>query len=202
MNRRSFFKLSATATVAAAVPLRAVESSSKTAETNWWETVEEKLTHEAQSKDGSLRLRVKLITPEDVTARTIGQGDSEETRYEWEGKLLPADFYPGRNLLRTFQFTWDDRAMVIPERFWKDLSGFEVETSTLDPETVLIEDQLSAREFVDALLQPRLTPSADGGTAMIEWQRSEDCDSRSTIRWLISRSGAVMRHRTSGGCAC
>jgi hypothetical protein len=202
MNRRSFFKLSAAATVAAAAPLRAVQVQSEQSQEDWWSTVEEKLTHEARSEDGSLQLRVRLITPEDVTPRTSRNGDDEVTRYELQGELLPADFYPGRNILRMFGFSWDGRAMPIPERFWKDLSGFEIRTSTLDLSTVSIKERFSAEEFLADLRQPRLTLSADGGTALIEWQRSEECDSQSTIRWLISRSGTILRHRAGGGCRC
>ena len=202
MNRRSFFKLSAAATAAVAAPLRSMDPPPETTTTSWWNTVEEKLTHVARSDDGSLQLRVRLITPEEFKEQTSNTGDEEVTRYEFEGVLLPADFYPGRNILRAFQFTWDGRTIPIPERFWKDLSGFEIRTSTLDPLTVPIEERFSAEQFLDDLLQPRLTLSAEGGTAMIEWERSEDCDSRSTIRWLISRSGTVLRHRANEGCAC
>ena len=37
--------------------------------------------------------------------------------------------------------------------------------------------------------------SAEGGTVLIEWERPEECDSHSTIRWIVSKSGTVLRHR-------
>lgn len=36
---------------------------------------------------------------------------------------------------------------------------------------------------------------ADGGTVLIQWDRPEECDGRSTIRWIVSKSGTVLRHR-------
>jgi hypothetical protein len=206
MNRRSFFKLSAAAAVAAVTPLTAEEfsaqSSSETPEPNWWDTIEETFTHEAQSDEGSLRLRVTLITPDNITERTTNVDQDDVIRYEFEGALLPSDFTPDQNLLRAFRFTWDDRVIQIPKSLWWNLSGLRLQTSTLDPMTVPFENRFAAEQFLAGLMQPRLTLSADSTTAMIEWQRSEDCDSRSTIRWLISRSGTVLRHRYSEGCAC
>ena len=40
-----------------------------------------------------------------------------------------------------------------------------------------------------------LSLSAEVGTVLIEWERPEECDSHSTIRWIISKSGVVLRHR-------
>jgi hypothetical protein len=37
--------------------------------------------------------------------------------------------------------------------------------------------------------------SAEGGTVLIEWGRDEECDSSSTIRWIVSKSGTMLRHR-------
>jgi hypothetical protein len=38
--------------------------------------------------------------------------------------------------------------------------------------------------------------SAEGGTALIEWERPEECNSHSTIRWIVSKSGVILRHLT------
>ena len=98
-------------------------------------------------------------------------------------------------MLTRFDLTWDGKAMKIPERFWNDLPGFRIETSTLDPEELKPDLQWKALQFLERLRQPRLSLSAEGGTVLIEWDRPEECDSRSTIRWIVSKSGTVLRHR-------
>lgn len=70
-------------------------------------------------------------------------------------------------------------AMNLPKRFWNDLSLFPIQNHQ---STILN-------------LQSLPSLSAEGGTVLIEWVRPEECDSRSTIRWIVSKSGAVLRHR-------
>jgi hypothetical protein len=85
--------------------------------------------------------------------------------------------------------------MNIQERFWNDLPGLRIETSTLDPQKLKPDLQRKALQFLDQLEQPRLSLSAEGGTVLIEWTRPEECDSSSTIRWIVSKSGTILRHR-------
>ena len=85
--------------------------------------------------------------------------------------------------------------MPIPERFWSDLAGLDIETSTLDPAQLKSDLQWDAKKFLEALRQPRVMLSAEGGTALIEWVRAEECNGVSTIRWIIGKSGTVLRHR-------
>jgi hypothetical protein len=66
-----------------------------------------------------------------------------------------------------------------------------------------VTDKFAAKffEFLADLYQPRIVRSMEGGTALIEWDRSEECDSSSTIRWMVSQTGTILRHRTgSDGC--
>jgi hypothetical protein len=108
---------------------------------------------------------------------------------------MPYPFHPGSTLLTRFDLTWDGKAMNIPERFWNDLPGLRIQTSPLVPENLDPKIQWEAYEFLENLDQPRISLSAEGGTALIEWARPEECDSSSTIRWIISKSGTVLRHR-------
>jgi hypothetical protein len=39
-----------------------------------------------------------------------------------------------------------------------------------------------------------IRPAEHEVTATIEWERAGECDSSSTIRWIISKSGTVIRH--------
>ena len=43
------------------------------------------------------------------------------------------------------------------------------------------------------LLAPRSSLSLR--SRIIEWERPEECDSHSTIRWIVIKSGVVLRHR-------
>jgi hypothetical protein len=85
---------------------------------------------------------------------------------------------------------WD----LVEKRFWRDLGGFDIQTIPMKP-ALLPDEGWRYEDFLSRLRQPRLILSAEGGTALIEWERPEECDSRSTTRWIISRSGAVLRHR-------
>lgn len=190
MKRRSFLSLSALS----AVPVMA--KADDTPEPDWYETIHsEALSFKAVSEDGNLVLQVELIqVPEEETTQVTDE-KGDHLHYLYKGRKMPYPFHPGTTLLTRFDFTWDGKAMNIPERFWNDLPGFRIETSTLDPEKLDPKLQWKAHEFLQSLDQPRLSLSAEGGTVLIEWVRPEECDSRSTIRWIVSKSGTVLRHR-------
>lgn len=193
MKRRSFLSLSALS----AVPVVA-SAADNSPEPDWYETVSnETLTFKATTEEGKITLQVELIRPaeDEVTETKDPDGPDGAVRFMYKGKVQPYPFYPGNTLLTRFDLTWDGEAMKIPERFWNDLPGFRIQTSTLDPKKLKPELQWKALKFLDSLDQPRLSLSADGGTVLIEWDRPEECDSRSTIRWIVSKSGAVLRHR-------
>ena len=191
MKRRSFLSLSALGTVPVAA--RAAEAHPEAA---WWEAVNnEVLAFKAVSEEGNLVLVVELFRPAENEITEVLDENGDHRCYRYKGKDQPYPFHPGSTLLKRFDFTWDGKALEIPERFWKDLPGLRLETSTLDPEKLETDLQWKAREFLERLRQPRLSLSADGGTVLIEWQRPEECDSSSTIRWIISKSGTILRHR-------
>jgi hypothetical protein len=191
MKRRSFLSLSALS----AVPVVAKAADAEP-EADWWETIHnEALSFQAVSEEGSLVLQVELIRvpEEEMTEVTDEKGD--HLHYLYKGKPMPYPFNPGTTLLTRFDLTWDGKAMNIPERFWNDLPGLCIETSSLDPQKLQPDLRWKAYEFLENLDQPRLSLSAEGGTVLIEWVRPEECDSRSTIRWIVSKSGTVLRHR-------
>jgi hypothetical protein len=191
MKRRSFLSLSALS----AVPVVAT-AADDAPEADWHETVShDALKFTAETEDGKITLQVELIRPAENEVTETKDEKGEFRAYQYKGKDQPYPFHPGSTLLTRFDLTWDGKAMKIPERFWNDLPGLRIETSSLDPEKLKPELQWKAHEFLERLEQPRLSLSAEGGTVLIEWERPEECDSHSTIRWIVSKSGVVLRHR-------
>ena len=191
MKRRSFLSLSALS----AVPIVAT-AADDAPEADWYETVNtHELKHRAVTEDGKITLQVELFYPPEDEITEAKDEKGEHRCYQYKGKDMPARFWPSQSLLIRFDLTWDGKAMNIPDRFWSDLAGLRIDSSTLDVEKLKPELKWKASEFLEGLKKPRLSLSADGGTILIEWARSEECDSRSTIRWIISKSGTVLRHR-------
>ena len=188
MNRRHFIALSTIATTVAG-------ASAATAREEWWELVKsENLRFTAKSVEGTLTLDVELEKPPEDDLVEHKTKDGEYNGYSWKGEKLPTRFWPGGSLIKKFDLKWDGKLIPIEKRFWRDLAGFDIQTVSEKP--ALIPDETWAyEEFVDCLRQPRIMLSAEGGTALIEWVRPEECDSRSTTRWIVSRSGTVLRHR-------
>ena len=191
MKRRSFIALSAIT----AVPITA-SAADNDPEAGWWETVNnEGLKFKAVSETGNLVLEVELIRPSEEEVTEILDEKGDLVSYQSKGKNQPYPFYPGSTLLKRFELSWDGKAMEIPERFWNDLPGLRIQTSPLNPEKLAPDLQWKALEFLEKLEQPRLSLSAEGGTVLIEWKRPEECDSSSMIRWMVGKSGTVLRHR-------
>jgi hypothetical protein len=193
MKRRSFLSISALS----AVPV-AARAAGEEPDAGWWETTnEEALVFKASTEEGKITLEVELFRPaeDEVTERQDPDGPDGAVEFIYQGKVQPYPFYPGNTLLKRFDLTWDGKDMKIPERFWNDLPGLRIQTSSLDPEKVPPEIRWKAEQFLEGLRQPRVSLSAEGGTVLIEWERGEECDSHSTIRWIVSKSGVVLRHR-------
>lgn len=188
MKRRHFLTISTLATTvagtASAAPIE-----------DWWNQVKsDNLKFTAKSIEGKLSLDVELEVPDEE--ELIGKKDAEThvTVYSWRGEILPRRFWPGCSLIKKFDFKWDGKPVAIEKRFWRDLAGFIIQTAPKKP-TPLPAEEWRYDEFLAGLRQPRLMLSAEGGTALIEWERPEECDSHSTVRWIISRTGTVLRHR-------
>jgi hypothetical protein len=191
MKRRSFLSLSALS----AVPVVAV-AADEGPEAAWWETIDsDALTFKAVSGEGNLVLQVELFRPPEDEVTQVTDEKGEHQHFAYKGKEMPMRFWPGQSLLTRFDLTWDGKAMNVPERFWNDLPGLRIQTTTLDPDKLKPGLLWKLHEFLESLDQPRLSLSAEGGTVLIEWNRPEECDGRSTIRWIVSKSGTVLRHR-------
>ena len=191
MKRRSFLSLSALSAVP--VVARAAEDAP---EPDWYETVtHDVMKFRCSDAEDSVVFEVELFQPVKSDIKEVKDAKGQHLHYLYKDKPQPYGFHPCVNLIRRFDLTWEGKAMKIPERFWNDLPGFRIETSTLRPETLKPELQWKAEQFLERLRQPRVSLSAEGGTVLIEWERPEECDSRSTIRWIVSKSGVVLRHR-------
>lgn len=204
MKRRSFLSLSAFSAVPAATVAGASTAAAagddleakRLLHLEWYKTVTSNLlSFKAVSPDDRVVLQVELVKPlpgEIARDKTTGVS-------HYKGKPLSDRYWDGQTLLTGFDLTWDGKPVSIHPRFWADLVGLDISTSTLDPGSVQDIHRWDADEFLNGLRHPRVTVSADLGTALVEWERGEECDGRSMIRWIISRSGTVLRHRSGGG---
>lgn len=191
MDRRKFIGLAAFATPVAAV---AADGEQPPYEA-WWEKTETVMEFDAYSPDRGVILSVALtVPPEKEVTETLNDA-GELTGYQWKHIRLPADYMPGGTYLTKFQLKWDGKEVPIPEKFWSDLVRLQVMDCKFSAKDVPEKFMWKFHEFLAGLYQPRVVKSMEGGTVLIEWIRTEECDSRSTIRWMVSRSGTVLRHR-------
>lgn len=168
----------------------------------WWSSVQEISAYTAKSENGNIILNVALTKPDPEKLVELKSSDGDTIGYSLNGKKLPERYWPGCAFISKFELTWDGKKIAIPERFWNDLPGFLIQVSPLNPEKVPPQERYEAIRFLDSLKKPRVILSADGNTVLIEWVRPEDCDGRSTIRWMISRSGTILRHRHTPPSEC
>lgn len=204
MKRRSFLAL------AAITPVGLTNAAQKDVETTrrektdaataiWHEKTLRVKSGVFESDDGSLRLEVALMDENDpVEERIIETEDGELTVYRFDGEDLPRWVSPGDGVIKRFRFFWDKKEIPVPKRFWNDFGGCAIETFP-DAEKKVDEDLRSEFEtFLESLDSPRVILSADGGTALIQWNIRDTkgcCGSRSDMRWMISKKGHIMRHR-------
>lgn len=184
-----------------AAPLAATAAEEEPPYEEWWKSTGETMKFKAFSPDRSLTLEVELTIPpeNEITEATNDAG--ENVGYQWKEKRMPVNFAPGSTLLTKFHVEWDGKHIPVPDRLWADLAGLKVVDCTLNPKNIDPKFQWKFHQFLAGLEQPRLLLSAENGTVLIEWQRGEDCDSRSIIRWMLGRTGTVLRHRDfSDGC--
>jgi hypothetical protein len=195
MDRRKFI---AVAALALPVALGAEEKDDPPYEA-WWGTVESPGKFNAKAED-NIRLSVELFFPPDDKVKEV-EDPSGFVGYTYEGKKLPERWWRGESILTKFELTWDGKPIPIDKRFWNDLAGFRIQVSPLEVKDVPDKHVSAFLEFLGNIHQPRVSLSADKGTILIEWSRSEECDGRSVIRWMVSKSGTVLRHRNShDGC--
>lgn len=193
MHRRKFIGLAALSAPAAL----AAEGEDKPDYEKWWAAVETPDEYTAQSGEGNLKLKVELFTPPEDAVEEILDKDGTLLGYRYEGKMLPERYSRGGTLLVKFEFSWDGKPIPVDKRFWSDLAGLSINICTIDLPEAQRKHYKEFLDFLAALQQPRISLSADKGTALIEWERNEECDSRSIISWMISKSGTVLRHRSA-----
>ena len=186
MKRRHFLAISS---LAAPVAARAAD-----VEDTWWGLIENVFKFTAKSEEGNLTLDVELEIPREEDLVELPPDDGGYAGYSFRDEKLPLRFWPGEALIKKFSFKWDGKPIKIGRRFWRDLAGFTIQTVPNKP-ALREGDAGRYHEFLTGLLQPCIMLSSEKGTALIEWERSEECDGRSTVRWIISRSGTVLRHR-------
>ena len=197
MHRRKFITLAALGT-----PVALAADEKKTDEPPyeaWWGTLEspEKFTAEA---DDDIKLSVELFFPPEDKVKEVEEPGGTVS-YLYDGKKLPERWWKGESILTKFDLSWGGKSIPIDKRFWSDLAGFRVQVTPLEIKDVADKHVSAFLEFLGNIHQPRISLSADKGTVLIEWSRPEECDGRSVIRWMVAKSGTVLRHRNShDGC--
>ena len=211
MNRRTFLTLASatpvglTCTAAGHEPDE-WEMKEAAARQEWSQFEERTDSGVFKSLDGNLRLEVALIHENDkVVEETITTHEGEETVYRFEGELLPRWLRPSDGIIKRFRFFWDDREIPVAKRFWNDFGGCHITRCTIDRKTIPKDMGIPFDAYLAELRGPKVSLSADGGTALIEWVITDTgacCGHTATVRWMISKSGHVMRHRhtTPSGC--
>jgi len=167
------------------------------ADPDWWPSVEEVSHFTAKSEEGNVILTVDLMKPDEDSLIPQLNANGDTAGYTYKGEKLPERFWPGCALISKFELKWDGKRVDIPRRYWRDLAGFRIQTSSLKLASLNSALRWKADQFLESLDRPRVILSADGGTVLIEWGRPEECDGHSTIRWIISRSGTILRHRNT-----
>jgi len=157
-------------------------------------------SYEAPSAEGirpapRATLEVELDIAGGTRVEALTGEDGVVKGYKVDGKAAPAGYSPGASVLRKFKLRWDGKEVPIAERFWSDLLRLEIVTSDLTTKQVGAEQVGQLIEFHAKLRHPRVMISAEEGTLLIEWARPEEDGGQSTIRWIVSRTGTVLRHR-------
>lgn len=200
MNRRFFLSLTGVAVPVAS--LTAAEDPPIDDPMDlWWPMVTDLDEFTAVSPEGRLALTVALSRPGEEELAPIEE-DGVVVGYSLAGRRLLAGFRPGIAVVAGFELLWDGHEVSIPPRFWSDLAGFRIQTLAVDMGMLDLAQRAQAERCLADLDQPRVVLSADQGTAMIEWSRRERGDVCSTYRWVVSRSGTVLRHRHRLPQAC
>ena len=207
MKRRTFLSLASATPVAASVACAQTEDdAAATARAAWEETVVRGSSGTFVSTEGDLRLEVALITGEDeVTEETVKGDDGPETVYFFRGEKLPRWLQPTDGIIKGFRLTWKGREIPVAKRFWNDFGGCLIQSTPLKKAQIPEGLHEEFDKFLEDLDGPKVILSADGGTALIEWRILDTdacCGHRATVRWIISRSGAVMRHRHTTPSMC
>ncbi len=204
MKRRSFLTIASATPIGLGVSSYAHvpeewETKRDEARAQWQEHEEASYAGTFESCEGLLRLEVALIDENDkLTEETIQTPEGEETRYSFEGEHLQRWLYPMAGIIKRFRFFWDGKEISVAKRFWNDFGGCRINRCTLDRQSIASDLCEVFKVYQNDLDAPKVILSADGGTALIEWviiDTDACCGHRATMRWIISRSGHVMRHR-------
>jgi len=208
MNRRAFITALASAAPVGLIRADQAEDPLDQLRASWESSTVFKSSGTFLSEEKNLRLEVALIDDNDKVTEEIvksPEDEGDESVFTFQGTKLPRWLRPSDGLIKSFKFFWDEKEIPLEKRFWNDFGGCSIEESTLTKDQIPEAQQYSFANFLESLDVPKLILSADGGTALIEWRiRDTDacCGHRATVRWIISKSGTVLRHRhtTPSGC--
>lgn len=160
--------------------------------------IKEVTRYTALSDYGDMRLEVELLAlrKDQLEERPVKGSTYGEISFYYQGKELPCDIQPSRaSVITKFDVFWGKDHIKIPKRFWEDLSSFDIQTVPIDSGELAPLERRELEEFEKSLRRPRVFMSAKDKTALIEWAKTDDYFGDSTMRWIVSRDGEVLRHR-------
>ena len=105
--------------------------------------------------------------------------------------------YNASTVIRAFTLEWNGRRIHIPKRFWNDLGGFDIQIMKSSRPPFVGKVGLSWEEADGWLRRPRVYLSDEGETILIEWRKAHEGDCHSSVRWIVSKAGTVLRHRVT-----
>ena len=154
-------------------------------------------TNVVSGEEGDLSHPVPVERRQNLTVRCqqATEGDYPDIRLHLKLKRAnPENRWQDK--ISRFDLVWEGQQIEVGKHFWEDLEGLVIENYSETELAKLPEDERTRLEWNRRdLFCPRMTLSQDKGTVYVEWQIPQECDGRSTIRWIISKSGTVLRNR-------
>jgi hypothetical protein len=127
--------------------------------------------HEVPEGDAKPELFLTVILEELKRDEII---QSEDGPPVYRGRVLPYEAGNHPTMVEKFEFKWAGKPIPVPKNLWHDVGGVVMRRlKEKRPETP--GAKLDSWDGADEHLhRPRLYKSADGGTALIEWDRPEE----------------------------
>ncbi len=135
------------------------------------ETIQSGTFHEMSEGDDKPELFLTVIL-EELNRDEIIQPENGPPVYR--GRVLPYEVGNYPTMVEKFEFKWAGKQIPVPKNLWSDVGGVVIRRlKEKRPETPGAK-LYSWEEADEHLHRPRLYKSADGGTALIEWDRPEE----------------------------
>ena len=125
------------------------------------------------SPDGTTVLNVTLKRFDREKIRQVGIGQTAEA---WlDDQKVPYELlWRKPTMITSLSLKIDDKKITIPERFWNDLIGLDLNEVVINKKPTTPQERINLANFTEYLWNPTVSRSRDGGTALITWIRPEE----------------------------